>query len=600
MVVAMNILGVILARAGSKGLPEKCMRSLLGRPVIEYTFDHVAASRLLTAAVLTTDSEPAKAIARRAGIEVIDRPAELATDAATVDAAARHAVERWEGRHGIRADIVVLLYGNIPVRADGLIDQAIEHLIHTGADSVRSVAPVTKHHPDWLHRLDGDRMSQLRPNSIYRRQDLDPLYYHDGAVAVVTREALFAALEQPDDHQAFLGRDRRALVQQPQDAVDIDEPIDLDLAEAILRRQMSGTASRRDEARGCLEQVTVGRHQIGPGQRTFIVAEAGVNHNGCLDTALRMVDVASDAGADAVKFQMFRAADLVTASAATARYQQEGCGENSQAVMLAGLELSPDAFRRIIQHCDRCSITFLATPFGQAQVGDLVELGAAAIKIASTDLTNALLLETVAATGLPIFLSTGASTEPEIRTAVESLRRVGATERLILMHCVSSYPTPIEAANLNAIPSLEQTFGVPCGFSDHTTSTQIGGWAVAAGACVLEKHFTLDPSAPGPDHAMSLVPSQLKEYVAGVRRMERILGDGRLGMTDREAEVRAVASKSVVAAVDIPAGARLTAEMLTVKRPGTGVPAGDLGSLKGRRAAVDIVCDTTLSWDMIR
>ncbi len=231
----MVALGVILSRSGSKGLRDKCVRDLLGRPVIAYTFDHARASRLLTAFVLSTDSEPAKELARKAGIEVIDRPAELATDSATVDAAARHAVERWGARHGRTTDVVVLLYGNIPVRADGLIDRAIEQLAHTGADSVRSVAPLTKQHPDWVHRLDGDRMVQYRPNSIYRRQDLEPLFYHDGAVAAVTPRALFGALQTPEDHQAFLGRDRRALIQRPDETVDIDEPIDLLLAQAILQ-----------------------------------------------------------------------------------------------------------------------------------------------------------------------------------------------------------------------------------------------------------------------------------------------------------------------------------------------------------------------------
>ena len=231
----MNVLGVILARAGSKGLPDKCVRSLLGKPVIEYTFDHATASRLLTSVVLTTDSRAAAELARRAGIEVIDRPAELATATATVDAAARHAVESWEQDHSTTTDAVALLYGNIPVRGEGLIDRAIEHLTTTGADSVRSVAPVTKQHPDWVHRLEGDRMTQYRPNSIYRRQDLEPLYYHDGAVAVVTRVALFDALKTPNDHQAFLGRDRRALVQNPEDSVDIDGPVDFYLAEALLR-----------------------------------------------------------------------------------------------------------------------------------------------------------------------------------------------------------------------------------------------------------------------------------------------------------------------------------------------------------------------------
>ncbi len=243
--LVMYVLGIILARAGSKGLPDKCARLLLGRPVISYTFDHVAASDRLSAAVLSTDSPVLQGMARAAGVPVIERPAELATDTATVDDAARHAVERWEAMRGVVVDAVALLYGNIPVRAPHLIDRAIEQLAGSAADSVRSVAPVSKQHPDWVSRLDGDRMIQFRPNSIYRRQDLEPLYYHDGAVAAVTRAALFGALATPDDHQAFLGADRRALIQDPQDAVDIDGPVDFFLAEAILRAQ-EGEAHGRD------------------------------------------------------------------------------------------------------------------------------------------------------------------------------------------------------------------------------------------------------------------------------------------------------------------------------------------------------------------
>ncbi len=234
-------LGVILARAGSKGLPNKCVRDLLGRPVICYTFDHVRESRLLSAAVLTTDSGQAQDLAREAGIEVIQRPAELATDTARVDDAARHAVSTWEQRHADRVDCVVLLYGNIPVRAPGLIDRAIEMLSETGADSVRSVAPVSKQHPDWLHRLRGDHLVPYRDNGIYRRQDLEPLYYHDGAVAAVTRESLFAAGKEGADGQSFWGRDRRAIVQRADESVDIDEPFDLLVARALLERDRTGS-----------------------------------------------------------------------------------------------------------------------------------------------------------------------------------------------------------------------------------------------------------------------------------------------------------------------------------------------------------------------
>lgn len=238
----MLALGVILARAGSKGLRDKCMRPLLGRPMIEYTFDHALSSRRLCGCVLTTDSVPASELALARGIEVVERPPELATDGATVDAAARHAVEVWEGRHGRVVDAIVLLYGNIPVRVSDATDRALERLASSGACSVRTVAPVGRHHPDWMHRLDGDRLIQYRENSIYRRQDLEPLYYHDGAAVAVTRRSLFEAARHPEDPHAFFGKDRRAIVQRPEDAVDVDEWLDLLVAEAVLRARKESRA----------------------------------------------------------------------------------------------------------------------------------------------------------------------------------------------------------------------------------------------------------------------------------------------------------------------------------------------------------------------
>jgi CMP-N-acetylneuraminic acid synthetase len=233
----LHTLAVILARAGSKGLPGKNTRLLAGRPMIAYTIEQAQRAERIDAVCVTTDSSEARRIAREMGAFLVDRPADLATDTATVDAAARHAVDAYEAAND-PVTHVALLYANVPIRADGIIDRAVEHLIATGADSVRTLAPISKHHPDWLHRLDGDRMVQYRTNSIYRRQDLEPLYYHDGAVIAVTRAAL--ALTSPDDHHAFLGSDRRGIVQPADATVDIDTPIDLYLAEAILRARADG------------------------------------------------------------------------------------------------------------------------------------------------------------------------------------------------------------------------------------------------------------------------------------------------------------------------------------------------------------------------
>lgn len=213
--------------------------------MIEYTFDHALCAQTIDAIVLSTDSRPAKDLAIRYGINVIDRPPHLASDTATVYSAARHAVLEYEKRGGVRPGIIVVLYANIPVRDKTIIDRAVVHLENTKADSVRTVAAVGKHHPDWLHRVDGDRMTQYRKNDIYRRQDLDRLYYHDAAVVAMTRDALFTDPKHPDDHFAFLGEDRRCIIQDSCDAVDVDDIRDVYVAEAILRSQRGGAANQQ-------------------------------------------------------------------------------------------------------------------------------------------------------------------------------------------------------------------------------------------------------------------------------------------------------------------------------------------------------------------
>ncbi len=355
-----------------------------------------------------------------------------------------------------------------------------------------------------------------------------------------------------------------------------------------------------DKPSTALPKVTLGGHSVGPGRRTLVVAEAGVNHNGRLDTALMMVDAASEAGADAVKFQMFRAADLAASSAPMASYQRENARPRSQQAMLAELELSPADFRRIKQHCDAREIVFLATPFGLKELAELQQLKVPAIKIASTDLNNRPLMKATAETTLPLIVSTGASTVEEIHECLQQLKRRGAMERLILLHCVSCYPTAVEALNLGAIHTLHRKFQVPAGLSDHTTSIHVGGWAVAAGACVVEKHFTLDRSQAGPDHAMSLSPPELNEYIIQIRAAGRAMGQGRLGMTELEEEVRVAAGRSVVAASDIPAGTCLSSGHLTLKRPGTGISPSALSDLVGRKTRLHIAGDTVLSWEMIQ
>lgn len=238
----MNTLAVILARAGSQGLKGKHLRSLCGRPVIEYTFDHARQSRLLKKTVVSTDCPKIKELALARGLQVIDRPADLANASASVQDAMLHAMDAVELDGGFRADAVVVLYGNVPVREAGIIDRAVEMLRKTRCDSVRSFCPVGKWHPAWMCKLDRDRVEPLMPGSIHRRQDLTPMYLHDGAVVAVSRESMLRGRENRSDPHAFFGIDRRGIVTGAGQTVEIDESRDLFLAEAILREAMNSQA----------------------------------------------------------------------------------------------------------------------------------------------------------------------------------------------------------------------------------------------------------------------------------------------------------------------------------------------------------------------
>jgi len=229
----MHTVAVILVRAGSKGLPDKCVLPLCGRPVLSYTIGHAQSSRFVDEIILTTDSPRAKAIGRAAGLFLVDRPAELASDTATTQDATRHAVAQYESCTHRQADIIVALGGNVPIRQDGIIDRCVDRLVQTGCDSVQTVGPVGKYHPDWMYRLDDGRMMQYRPNNIVRRQNLEPLYCLDGAVVVVRRELLFSP-ETATNPTAYLGQDRQAVVQE-EESVDIDTLADFYRAEAVIR-----------------------------------------------------------------------------------------------------------------------------------------------------------------------------------------------------------------------------------------------------------------------------------------------------------------------------------------------------------------------------
>ncbi|MFM0152677.1 N-acetylneuraminate synthase [Paraburkholderia sediminicola] len=329
-------------------------------------------------------------------------------------------------------------------------------------------------------------------------------------------------------------------------------------------------------------------------ERCIVIAEAGVNHNGSLDLAHRLVDVAAQAGADFVKFQTFRTEALVTRAAQKADYQKRTTGHTeTQFEMLKKLELDENAFRELAAYAKLKGIGFLSTPFDIESARFLTTLGVSAFKVSSGDLTNIPFLRELAGMGLPIILSSGMATLGELEEAVDTCERSGVPiDKLTLLHCTTEYPAPAEEINLRAIQTIAAAFpGATFGYSDHTEGIEIPIAAVAMGAQVIEKHFTLDRAMEGPDHKASLEPTELAAMVRAIRRVAVALGDGRKRPTASELPNRQIARKSIVAARPIAKGETFTEQNLSIRRPGNGVSPARWDSLIGQPAVRDYAQD---------
>lgn len=366
--------------------------------------------------------------------------------------------------------------------------------------------------------------------------------------------------------------------------------------------------------------MTQTRDPFAPDGACFIIAEAGVNHNGDAAMALALVDAAADSGADAVKFQTFRASEIASATAAKAEYQRRTTeADESQLSMLRRLELDEDAHHALIARCRQRGIAFLSTPFDLPSLELLTgRLGLSLIKLPSGEITNAPLLHAAARTRARIILSTGMAdlgevedalgiiahgllggTDPCRRAFAEAWHseagRAAVARQVILLHCTTEYPAPFDDVNLRAMDTLARAFGLRAGFSDHTPGIAVAMAAAAMGAVIVEKHFTLDRTLPGPDHKASLEPAELTAMVAGIRAVEAAMGDGVKRPAPSELPNRPIARKSLVARVAISAGEAFTPENLSVKRPGTGIAPTEWWDVLGRTAARDYDADEVIT-----
>jgi len=341
--------------------------------------------------------------------------------------------------------------------------------------------------------------------------------------------------------------------------------------------------------------------------KTLIIAEAGVNHNGDEALALALVDRAAECGADIVKFQTFKADKLVRKGAAKAEYQQRTTGAGDQHSMLRSLELSDDLHWKLLERCAARGVEFMSTAFDEDSADFLVDLGMRRLKIPSGELTNHPFLAHLAAKNLPIILSTGMSTLEEVREAIDVIAAVRAGhgfaeplgEMLTVLHCTSNYPTRLEDVNLRVIPMLIEVLGLPVGYSDHTEGVLIPVAAVAAGAVVIEKHFTIDRSLPGPDHTASIEPGELAEMVVKVRQVEQAMGYADKRPMASEIPVRDLVRRSVTLVSPLAAGTLIGRQDLALLRPGDGIPPKELSRVIGRRAARALDEGTTLQWSDI-
>jgi N,N'-diacetyllegionaminate synthase len=345
------------------------------------------------------------------------------------------------------------------------------------------------------------------------------------------------------------------------------------------------------------KKIRIGNKWIGDGEPCFIIAEIGLNHNGDVELAKMLIGQAKDCGADAVKLQKRSIDKILTKEALRAPYNAwyaygKTYGEHRQA-----LEFSKKEFIDLKQYADSIGIIFLASAWDEESADFLETLDIPIHKIPSADLTNLPLLEHIAIKGKPVLLSTGMSELSEIREAVDTISKYN--NELVLLHCVSTYPAEFAEINLTAMETLRSEFNCPVGYSGHERGISVSGAAAALGACVIERHFTLDRTMKGPDHAASLEPTGLSRLARDIRAIEMAMGTRAKNVQEREREIRTKLAKSIVAATAIPKGTIITKEMLTIKSPNTGFPPKYISILPGRKAAADIPADTTIKEDMI-
>lgn len=580
----MKIIAVIPAREGSKGIPKKNLYPIWGEPLISYSIKAANRCNRITDVIVSTDGDDIAELSLKYGAKVVKRPREISQDGSPSIDAIIHVLDSC-AKSGNEPDVIVLLQPTSPLRSSYDIDRAIDLFISSN-DSVISV--VERKHPiEWSMSLENDILIPIFSNKNLRnrRQDLKHSYIPNGAIYVSDTQTL-------RHERTFFSKDAKAYIMPYERSVDIDNLDDVRLAEFYLGNQPHNEIMS--------PRIKIDNRYIGKKEPCFIIAEAGINHNGNFDTAIKMIDEAVDAGVDAIKFQMYKTEEIITRSAEKATYQKisKSSDDETQFEMIKKYELEDEEYQRLSEYCKKKSITYLSTAFDEISLDNLIAMGVPALKVPSGEINNLQLLRKMALADLPIIMSTGMADMTEVRESYQFLKRCGVKD-IVLLHCTSSYPAPLDSINLRAMNLMEREIGTLVGYSDHSEGLIIPLASVAMGACVLEKHFTLDRSMDGPDHKASLNASELKEMVKLIRCTEQALGNGEKKPTSDEFSMKKAARRSLVAIADMCVGHVIEISDISVKRPGTGIEPKFLDNFIGKKVKKEIVGDQLIEWDMI-
>lgn len=551
-----TILALILARGGSKRLPGKNVKPIGGKPMIAWTVEAAKNSKYIDRIILSTDSTDIASVSQNFGAEVpFKRPPELATDTASAIDVAIHTINWLKEHEGKQYDYLLLLQPTSPLRRSTHIDEAIEQLMkRPDLDAIVSFTVWDKK-PDWVYAENDHCL--LEPCLEIKKpfSKTTPFFVLNGDIYIIKIDSFLK-------NRTFCPQKLGHYLMKKTESVDIDTQEDFDVASLLMKRKTE-----------CKKSIFINKHEVNEGKEVFIIAEAGVNHNGSLEKALELVDLAADIGANAVKFQTFKAEQVVTEMGTMAEYQKKNTGiVKSQQDMLRELELPENFYPPLIERCCQKSILFLSTPHGGIEsVRFLESLNTAAYKVGSGDLTNYLLLDAIAHTGKPIILSTGMGTLEEVKNTVEFIKSKG-NDQIIVLHCTSNYPCPAKDVNMAAMKTLMQELDTPVGYSDHTEGNEAAIMATALGQTLYEFHFTLDKSLPGPDHVASTSPEEARQRIKAIRQTSMMMGDGmKEPTTDEKTLMLPIVRRSLVAARDLRKGHILIQDDLEAKRPGNGL-----------------------------